>query len=132
MMCLPCLQSIAFFSVSFVFVLWSLSLTKLLPFGISFLAAVNTELVELLAKPLILGILFSISVILELKSGFLRNALVSEIFSSASIIFFSKSDLLVSYLVIKTNSVVLILSTIVSNLLYSVFMTISFLIYYLI
>ena len=42
-------------------------LTKLLTFGILFSNAVNTELV---AKPLILDILPSISVILELKSVF--------------------------------------------------------------
>ena len=40
-------------------------LTKLLTFGILFSTAVNAELV---AKPLILGIVPSISVILELKS----------------------------------------------------------------
>ena len=46
-------------------VLLLLFLTKLLTFGILFSTAVNAELV---AKPLILGIVPSISVILELKS----------------------------------------------------------------
>ena len=60
-----------------------------------FSTAVNAELV---AKPVILGILFSISVILAFKSVFLASSLVSGIFLSASLIFFSKSDLSVSYL----------------------------------
>ena len=55
--------------------------------------AVNIELV---AKPVILGVLPSISVILAFKSVFLARSLVSGIFLSASLIFFSKSDLSVS------------------------------------
>ena len=64
-------------------------LTKLVTFGILFLTAVNAELV---AKPVILDILFFISVILELYSVFLTKPLVSGIF-------FSKSDLSVSNVV---------------------------------
>ena len=45
---------------------------------------------------------------------------------SASLIFFSKSDLLVSYVVFKRNPAVSILSTFVTNLLDSVFWTTSF------
>ena len=47
-------------------------------------------------------------------------------FLPSSLIFFSKSDISVSYLVFKTNPVVQILSTFVTNLLYSVFLTTSF------
>ena len=50
-----------FFSISLIFVLFSF-FTKLIT-GILFSSTVNAELV---AKPLILGILLSISVILEL------------------------------------------------------------------
>ena len=57
-------------------------LTKLLTFGISCSIAVNAELV---AKPLILGILPSISVILELRSVFLSKPLVSGNFLSQEI-----------------------------------------------
>ena len=65
----------------------------------------NSELVDaaLVAKPLILGILPSISVILELKPVFLIKPLLSGILLSASLIFFSISDLSASYLVFKTN-----------------------------
>ena len=52
-----------FFSISDIFVLESVFVTKLLTFGILFPTAVNAELV---ANPVILGIIFSISVILEL------------------------------------------------------------------
>ena len=58
------------YSVSLVFVLWSNFLTKPLTLGILFSTAVNAELV---AKPPILGILPSISIILELKSVFFFN-----------------------------------------------------------
>ena len=92
-------------------------MTKLPTFVILFSTAVNAELV---ANPVILGILPSISIILELKSVFLTKPLVSGIFLSASLIFFSKSDLSVSYVVFKANSVVLMLSTFATNLLYSV------------
>ena len=92
---------------------------------ILFPTAVNAELV---ANPVILSILFFISVILAFKSVFLARSLVLGIFFYASLIFFSKSDLPVSYLVFKTNSVVLMLSTFVTNyiILYSVFLTTSF------
>ena len=55
--------------------------------GISFSTAVNAALI---AKPLILSILPSISVILALKSVFLTSPLVSGIFLFASLILFSK------------------------------------------
>ena len=58
-------------------------MTKLLILGIVFSSAVNAEVV---AKPLILSILFSISVILAVQSNFQTSPLVSGIF-------FSKSDL---------------------------------------
>ena len=98
-------------------------MTKLLSLGILCSTAVNAELV---AKLLILGILFSASVILELKSVVLTKPFVSGIFLSTSLIFFYRSDLSVTYLVLKTNLVVSILSTFVTNLLYSVFLTTSF------
>ena len=96
--------------------------TKLLTSSISFSTAVNAELVP---KPVILGILFSISVILAFKSVFLARSPVLGIFLCASLIFFSKSDLSVSYIVFKANHVVSILSTFVTNLSYSVFLTTS-------
>ena len=71
-------------------------LTKLLTSGILFSTSVNAELV---AKALTLGILPFISVILALQSVFLKSPLVSEIF-------FSYSDLSISYLVFKTNPIV--------------------------
>ena len=80
-----------------------------------------------MAKPVILGILFSISLISAFKSVFLARSLVSGIFISASLIFFSKSDLSASYLVFKTNPVVSMLSTFVTNLSYPVFFATSFL-----
>ena len=70
-------------------------LTKLLT-GILFSTAVNKAFV---AKPLILGILPSISVILALQSNLLTSPLVSGIL-------FSISDLSVLYLVFKTNLLV--------------------------
>ena len=97
---------------------------KLLTSSILFSAAVNAELV---VNPVILGILFSISVILTFKSVFLARSLASVIFLSASLIFFSKPDLSVSCVAFKTNPVVSILSTFVTNLLYSVFLATSFL-----
>ena len=90
--------------------------------GILFSTAVNAKLV---AKPVILGILSSTSVILAFKSVFLASSLVKN-FLSASLIFFSKSDLSVSYVVFKTNSVVSMLFTLANDLLYSVFLTTSF------
>ena len=62
----------------------SFFLTKLLTLGIFSLTALNAEV---LAKPLILGILFSILLILELKSVYLTISLVSGVF------FFSSPDL---------------------------------------
>ena len=58
--------------------------------GILFSAASNAELV---AESVILGVLPSILVILALYSLFLTSPLVSWINFSASLIFFSKSDL---------------------------------------
>ena len=81
-----------------------------------FSTAVNAELV---AKPVILGILFSVSVILAFKSVVLARSLVSGIF-------FSKSDLSVSYVVFKTNYVVSMLPTFATNFSYTVFLTTSF------
>ena len=68
-------------------------LTKLLTLGILFSTAVNAASA---AKPLTLGILFSISTILALKPNFLTSSLVSGVF-------FSNSNLSVSYLVFKAN-----------------------------
>ena len=97
--------------------------TKLLTSGISFSTAVSHELV---AKPVILGILFSISVISAFKSVFLTRSLVSGIFLSASLIFFSKSDLSESYVVFKTNLVLSMLFTFATNFPHVVFLTTSF------
>ena len=83
-----------------------------------------------MAKPVILCILPSISVILAFKSVFLARSLVSGIFLSAHS-FFSKSDLSVSYLVFKTNLVASMLFTLATNLSFTVFLTTSFLLYYL-
>ena len=55
------------FNFTTFFVLQSVFVTKLLTFCILFSTAVNAELV---ANPVILGILFSISVILAFKSFF--------------------------------------------------------------
>ena len=79
-----------------------------------------------MAKPVILGILFSVSVILAFKSAFLARSLVSGIYLSVSLIFFSKSDLSVSYAVCKTNPIVSMLFTLATNLSYSVFLTTPF------
>ena len=100
-----------FFSILLIFELSSVFLTKLQTSGILFSTACNTELV---AKPLILGILPSISVILAFKAVFLTSPLVSGIFFSASVIFFSRSDVSVSYLVFKTNPLVSIPFTFVT------------------
>ena len=96
--------------------------TRLITSGILFLTAVNAESV---ARPAILGILPSISVILAFKSEFLARSFVSGIFLSASLIFFYKSDLCVSYVVFKTNPAVSMLSNFLTNLSYSVFSTTS-------
>ena len=102
--------------------------TKLLISGILFSTAVNAELV---AKPLILGILPSISVTLVLKSAFLTKPLTSRIFLSILLILSSKSDPSFSYLVFKTKFVESILSTFVFKLLYSVlFLQHHFLLHY--
>ena len=74
-------------------------------------------------KPVILGILLSISITLEFKSVFLTGSLASGIFLFALIIFFSKSDLSALYLVFKTNPVVSILFTFATNLSCTVFLT---------
>ena len=71
-------------------------MTKLLTLGILFSAAVNAEVVT---KPLILGILPSISLTLVLKSDFSTRLLVSRIL-------FSNSALSVWYLAFKTNPLV--------------------------
>ena len=97
--------------------------TKLLTPGILFSAAVNAELI---ARPVILGLLPSISVILAFKSVFQLDHLYQEFFLSASLIDFSKFDLSVSYVVFKTNPVVSMLFTLATNLSYSVFLTTSF------
>ena len=73
-----------------------------------------------------LGILPSISVILAFKSVFLAKSLVSGIFLSVLLIFFSKSDLSVSYVAFKANPVVSMLFTLATNLSYTVFLTTSF------
>ena len=65
-----------FFNIRYFFVVICF-LTKLLTSGILFSTAVNAELV---AKPVILGILPSTSVILALKFVFLTKSLTSEIF----------------------------------------------------
>ena len=83
-------------------------MTKLLTSGILFSTAVNAELV---ANPVILGILFSISVILAFKPVTLAGSFVSGFFLSTSLIFFCKSGLSVSYVAFKTNLVVSVLST---------------------
>ena len=97
--------------------------TKLLTSGILFSTAVDAELV---AKPLILGILLSISIILAFYSTFLTSPLVPRTFLSASLIFFSKFYLSVSYLVFKSNPLVSILFTFATNLSYTIFLTTSF------
>ena len=86
-------------------------MTKLLILGILFSTAVKAAFV---AKPPILGILPYISVILVLQSVCLRRLLVLGIL-------FSNSVLSVSYLVFKTNAVVSILFTLATNLFYTVF-----------
>ena len=97
--------------------------TKVLAPGILFSTALNAELV---ARPVILGILFSTLVILAFKSVFLARSLVSGIFLSASLILLSKFDLSVSYVVSKTNPVVSMLFTLATNLSYTFFLTTSF------
>ena len=92
-------------------------MTKLATLGIVFSTAVNAELV---AKPVIL-ILLSISLISVLQSVFLTSPLVSDSFLSASLIFFYKSDLSVSYLGFKTNPLVSVLFTFAIDLSCTVF-----------
>ena len=65
-------------------------------------------------------------ILIVFKSVFLTSLLVLGIFFSASLIFCSKSDLSVFYLVFETKLVISILFTFVSNLLYTVFLTTSF------
>ena len=92
-------------------------MTKLLTSGILFSTAFNAEL---LAKLVILGILFSISVTLAIRSAFLARSLLSGIFKSASSIFFCKSDLSVSFVVFKTNPVISMVFTFSTSLSYTV------------
>ena len=99
----------------------------------------------LVAKPVILGILFSISVILAFKFVFLTNLLESGIlFSTAAnsflvarhtcidvsivnnFIVLSPSELSLSYAVFKTIFLVSVLSIFVTNSSYTVFLTTSF------
>ena len=75
-------------------------MTKLLILDILFSTVVNAAL--FVAKPLILGIVLSISVMSALLYVFLTSPLVSGIL-------FSSSDLSMSYLVLKTNPLVSIL-----------------------
>ena len=91
-------------------------MTKLLILGISFSTAVNTAFI---AKPLTLGILPSISVILALQSVFLTRSLVSGTL-------FINSVLAVSYLVFEKHLLVSILFTLAINLSYTVFLRTSF------
>ena len=91
-------------------------LTKLLMLGILFSTAVNAVFV---AKPVILVILFSISLILVLQNDFLTRPLISGIL-------FSNFNLSASYFAFKIKSLVSILFTLLTNLLYSVFLTTSF------
>ena len=93
-------------------------MTKLLTSGILFSTAVNAVVV---AKPLILGALLAVL----LYYDFSASPLVSGIFWSVSLILFSEFDLSVSYLVFKTNPLVLILFDFVTNLSYTVFLTIT-------
>ena len=104
-------------------------MTKLLTSGILFSTALNAKLV---AKPVTLGILLSISEILAFKSVSLARSLVSGTFLSASLILFSKSDLSVSYVVFKANLVVSMLFTLATNLSYTVFLPTSFLRHHLV
>ena len=83
-------------------------MTKFLTSGIIFSTAVNAEVV---AKPLILGILPSISLTLAFQSVFLTSPLAWGSFLSAPLISFSKSDLSVVHLVFKTIPLVSILLT---------------------
>ena len=62
---------------------------------------------------------------MEFKSFFLTSSLASGIFLSVSLIFFSKSDLSVLYLVFKTDLVVSILFTFGTNLSDTAFLTTS-------
>ena len=100
-------------------------------------------IVRFLTKPATLGVLFST----EVNAGLVANTryftlyfsnfrilicfsltkpLALGIFLSTSLIFFSRSHLSVSYVAFKINPVVSILSTFVTNLLYSVFLITSF------
>ena len=96
--------------------------TKLLILGILFSTVVNAAFV---AKPLMLGILPSISVILVLQSVFLTRPLVSGIL-------FYNLVLSASYLVFNTNALVSILFTLATNLSHTVFLTTLFLLHQLV
>ena len=88
-------------------------LTRLVTSDILFATVVNAAFV---AKLLMSGILFSNSV----SFAFLTKSVTSGIL-------FSYCDLSVSYLVFKTNSVIKILFTLVTNSSYASFLTTSFL-----
>ena len=75
--------------------------------------------VVFVAKPLILGILPSISMILILESVFLTRLLVSGIFFPNSV--YTSVYTSVLYLVFKTNELVSILFALEANLSYTVF-----------
>ena len=102
--------------ISFSTIVNAVFVAKLLISGIFFSTIVNAVFV---AKLLISGILPSISMILVLLSVFFAGPLVSGIL-------FSNSDLSISYLAFKTNPLVLILCTLVTNLSYTSFLTTSF------
>ena len=100
----------------------SVFVIKLLISGILFLTAVNDELV---ARPLILGILPSTSVILESKSVFLTKPLTSGIFLSTLSILSSKALVSIENLVLVTKllvSIVFVLSTYISAILSKAFL----------
>ena len=101
--------------MSVIFESKSVFFTKLLMSGILFLTAVNAELV---VKPLTFYFSnFSIIIC------FLTSSLVSGIFLSSLLNFFSKSDLSVSYLVFQLNPLASVLLTFATNSSYTVFLT---------
>ena len=97
-----------------------------------------------MANPVILGVLPSISAALAFKSVFLTKVLASGILfltaansllvarglffnkTIANFALFSASDLSISYVVFKTNFVVSMLPTFVTNFSYKIFLTTSF------
>ena len=106
-------------------------LTKLVTLGILFSATVNSVL---LAKPLISGIFYltlsvqsSCSVVKRVTPDFVATLVVSGIFFSTLSILSSKALISVVNLVLKRNFEVSIASTLFLKVLYSVFLTTSFL-----